>query len=245
MSIRTKSIKSCNLLLSALIALLFYGCAAEAPDTEGESESAIEDATPAPDDAEDPDVAQHSDELSVRWFCAGPHALKCGRGYFCDSLGKDQCPDKKHYGICQRRPQFCPKIFKPVCGCNGKTYGNACEARAAGVPVASEGVCKKPTPTGPFCGGIAGIRCPGGGVCLDIPNDGCDPNHGGADCGGYCSCPKQGHCAYGYHWDASPKVCGCVKDACPTNPCAAALCLTGTQCVVRDCKAYCEPIRKY
>ena len=45
-------------------------------------------------------------------------------------------------------------------------------------------------PPGEFCGGIAGIPCSEGFVCVDVPGDGCNPNRGGADCAGYC---KRGH----------------------------------------------------
>ncbi len=37
-----------------------------------------------------------------------------------------------------------------------------------------------------FCGGIAGIPCAEGFVCVDDPNDDCNPKTGGADCGGIC-----------------------------------------------------------
>ncbi len=37
-----------------------------------------------------------------------------------------------------------------------------------------------------FCGGIAGIACPSGMSCVDNPDDSCDPENGGADCGGIC-----------------------------------------------------------
>jgi hypothetical protein len=37
-----------------------------------------------------------------------------------------------------------------------------------------------------FCGGIAGFPCPEGLVCVDDPKDSCDPDQGGADCGGIC-----------------------------------------------------------
>jgi len=44
-------------------------------------------------------------------------------------------------GICQPRPQVCTLELNPVCGCNGRTYGNPCEAARAGVNVASQGIC--------------------------------------------------------------------------------------------------------
>jgi hypothetical protein len=45
--------------------------------------------------------------------------------------------------------------------------------------------------SGQFCGGIAGFPCPTGYSCVDDPSDSCDPNAGGADCGGICVRDRQ------------------------------------------------------
>lgn len=36
----------------------------------------------------------------------------------------------------------CPAVFEPVCGDNGKTYGNACEAHLACMRIAYRGECE-------------------------------------------------------------------------------------------------------
>lgn len=69
-----------------------------------------------------------------------------------------------------------------------------------------------PIEPAPQCGGIAGCPCPGAGQCVDDPNDSCDPEHGGADCGGVCACNALGMCVEGSVWDESPAVCGCVPN---------------------------------
>jgi hypothetical protein len=47
---------------------------------------------------------------------------------------------------CVEKPKpevVCTAQYDPVCGCNGKTYGNACVADAMGIRVVYEGECKK------------------------------------------------------------------------------------------------------
>lgn len=44
-------------------------------------------------------------------------------------------------GICQSKPQACIQIYAPVCGCDGKTYGNECTAAMEGVSLLHEGPC--------------------------------------------------------------------------------------------------------
>lgn len=36
----------------------------------------------------------------------------------------------------------CTMQYDPVCGCNNKTYGNACIAGASGIRVVAKGECK-------------------------------------------------------------------------------------------------------
>ena len=61
----------------------------------------------------------------------------CGTGNYC-SASDGQCAGK---GTCAKRPEACPAIYGPICGCDGKDYGNGCEANAAGVGMNKGGSC--------------------------------------------------------------------------------------------------------
>jgi hypothetical protein len=74
--------------------------------------------------------------------CGTIAGLRCESGEFCD-FGAGQCQIADAGGVCRPRPELCLQIFDPVCGCDKKTYSNACEANAAGAQIDHAGECAK------------------------------------------------------------------------------------------------------
>ncbi|KAK3309246.1 uncharacterized protein B0T15DRAFT_526656 [Chaetomium strumarium] len=91
----------------------------------------------------------------------------------CESSPK---PTYQPCGGFRIKPFDCPKgqacIDDPYTG----GCGMACDMPGICVDVAASA----------FCGGFAGIPCKDGRKCVDDPRDECDPDNGGADCGGIC-----------------------------------------------------------
>jgi hypothetical protein len=77
--------------------------------------------------------------------CGGPDKITCNSALFCH-LPDGQCSAPDAAGTCAKAPDFCMRVSRPVCGCNGKTYMNECEARHAKVAIDTTGACKKPPP---------------------------------------------------------------------------------------------------
>jgi hypothetical protein len=60
-------------------------------------------------------------------------------------------------GTCKTIPQQCYEIYAPVCGCDGKDYGNDCKANGAGTSVAKNGECTTTTSCDPMDAGGVGM----------------------------------------------------------------------------------------
>ena len=106
--------------------------------------------------------------------CLSPQCTSnsdCETGDYCSKSAGD-CDGQ---GTCSPRPEVCPDVWDPVCGCDGQTYANACEAAAAGVNVEYRGVCvtsqctsNSDCETGDYCSKSAG-NCDGRGTCSPRP----------------------------------------------------------------------------
>jgi hypothetical protein len=100
-------------------------------------------------------AAQAGVSVVMKGACAKPPAVTTPEGGLCGTRGaandcaadlycafKSDCGNTDAGGICTKKPTMCTKIYAPVCGCDGKTYGSACTAAAAGMSVARKGECK-------------------------------------------------------------------------------------------------------
>ncbi|WP_075097644.1 Kazal-type serine protease inhibitor family protein [Sandaracinus amylolyticus] len=143
-------------------------------------------------------------------MCGGIAGVQCPTGQFCN-FGS-HCGAGDQSGTCQAQPEVCAEIYQPVCGCDGRTYGNECDANRAGVSVASQGEC-----TAAGGGGAAGGEraCGSRGMAPCGADEFCDwaasAQCGATDVPGVCR-PRPQMCTREF-----APVCGCDGQTHPTR----------------------------
>ena len=74
--------------------------------------------------------------------CGGFSPLRCASGLTCIYPDSAHCGAVDQPGTCQDfRAVRCSNVGPVVCGCDGKTYPNACVANVSGTSVSSSGAC--------------------------------------------------------------------------------------------------------
>ncbi|NUP10658.1 MAG: hypothetical protein HOW73_31830 [Polyangiaceae bacterium] len=142
---------------------------------------------------DDESTAERGDELKAKKgscvdSCGGKTQSKGGNCWCdeeCVEFG-DCCAD--YEDVCEAAPE--PELCLTDASCGAGQYCDHTECLSncpdgMVCPAVCYGQCLDGAPV-QHCGGFAGLQCPGGMICIDDPADDCDPNNGGADCGGIC-----------------------------------------------------------
>ncbi len=139
----------------------------------------------------------------------------CNAGEYCAFSPAEACSSLDAPSICITQPSECTSEDVPVCGCNGTTYTNRCEAARAGTGIRDMGPCPR-TGDPIACGGRAGDTCSADEFCAYAVGDRC----GESDVEATCK-PRPAECI-----GVDAPVCGCDGQT-YANACEAAKAGTG------------------
>ena len=126
-------------LMSCSVLFLLSGCFYPGPPPQ--HSSASQPTQPQP--AQPAPSSQPS--LQPPGVCGTRAGWSCPAGQYCD-YGLDKCNMPDAEGTCRPRPEMCTQQYEPVCGCDGRTYGNSCMATLAGASIRHPGRCQAAAP---------------------------------------------------------------------------------------------------
>ncbi|MFT3927344.1 MAG: Kazal-type serine protease inhibitor [Myxococcales bacterium] len=171
----------------------------------------------------------------------------CGEGMFCVfRLGT--CGHNDDTALCQPKSQLCPSLYFPVCGCDGITYPNTCEAFRAGVSIAFYGACSEDPELCDSCDAAAATTAKtllgdtstcddgqhvSGPTCVKKPKGGCAYQ--------WLQCPSPSTCGANTQLALEPGACWSNDDCDPGLQCRdASLCPCNASCFSADRPGHCE-----
>jgi len=73
--------------------------------------------------------------------CGGFLGQTCSATEYCAYMPGEWCGGADASSTCEPRPEGCPDIYMPVCGCDGMNYPSACDAAMHGQGVMQTGNC--------------------------------------------------------------------------------------------------------